>query len=470
VNVARSQSTRPQFALAALLSIAVGFLLVREPKALEYLLAAAVACGIVYVAATRPTAAVTGAVFVLVLVPSYAIPVFDTSSVVLSLVAIGLAGRLWANGALPRPGLLDAAVFVFFLSLALPVVFGVRSSHEYFGLIVIWVGPYLAGRLFVAEPRQAVYLVRRARIASLLLVPFVIFEAVTGTNIFQNLTINPSGAATWTHVLARLGEHRVAASFGHPIALSMFLAAMVVICLGMAFQSGGRDGARLWLLSAAVLLIAQSFALSRTGWLVISAGLLLLALGARPGVALLRFTKNPATTRSAARLRLVAATVAAVVVVLVTSIVLPAEKTLATELTGPSVELTANASYRSQLLHEALTPGVIKPFGNTFTSLATARSQDTAVTRTVGSVDDEYIYLADRWGYVPLAALLVVVLCVGLTFWRRRGSRLVAIPAAALALFVGVYTVAFITQQQVFIWLLVGIAASLGARRLQGST
>jgi hypothetical protein len=440
-------------------------------KALEYLLAGGAACGIVYLAATRPKAAVTGAVFVLVFVPSYAIPVFDTSSVVLSLVAIGLAARLWTKHALPKPVLLDGIVFVFFLSLALPVVFGVRSSHEYFAQILIWLGPYLVGRLFVAEPPQAVYLVRQARTAALLLVPFVLFEAVTGINVFQRLTIDPSGAASWTHVLSRLGEHRVAASFGHPIALSMFLGGMVVICLGMAWHDRGRDARYVWLLSAAILLVAQSFALSRTGWLVIGSGILLLAIGARPGLAILRFTTRRATWRSRARFRFVAVMVAAVLVVLVTSVVLPAERTVVTRLTGgQSEELTANATYRSRLLHEALTPGVIKPFGNTFTALATVRSQDTEVSRTLGSVDDEYVYLADRWGYIPLAGLLGVVACVGLAFWRVRGSRAVGIPAAALSLFVGVYTVAFITQQQVFIWLLIGIAATLATPRLRGET
>jgi hypothetical protein len=84
------------------------------------------------------------------------------------------------------------------------------------------------------------------------------------------------------------------------------------------------------------------------------------------------------------------------------------------------------------------------------------------------ATDNAYIILADQWGLIPTAALLFIALAMLLVVGRwyaRDPEGLVALPIVAFATLVALFFVAFITQQQVVIWLLLGSAAA-GAERL----
>src|SRR4030095_9532357 len=83
-----------------------------------------------------------------------------------------------------------------------------------------------------------------------------------------------------------------------------------------------------------------------------------------------------------------------------------------------------------------------------------------------GSVDNEYVYLADQWGWVALGGLLLMVAVAVWTALRTRGPPpTLAIPAVTVGNLVGLSFVALITQQQVLVWILLGATGAVAAAR-----
>jgi O-antigen ligase len=442
-----SVSTAVEAALASAIALGLALLLVERPALAALLVAAAAAVGLAAVTVARPRAAMAVGLIALAFIPSYAVPRFDTPSVILTMIAGGLALRVALGSQSFRLTHVDIAVAVFLLLLAAPVIFGVRDPKEYAAQLLIWLGPYGAGRLFVTSPSNALFLIRGLAAVALLLVPLIAFERVTGTNPFTRLTLNPSEAATWTQLLTRLGEHRVAASFGHPIALAMFLSGVALLCVSMSTYAERLRERRGWLVTAVVLVVAQSLTLSRTGWLVLGAGIVVFALV---------LYQRGGSSRLAVALTMTAA-------------VLSLGGGYIGSSSGPSglfsydsQEVTANSEYRKTLLQQGLEPGVLAVVGNRTSRLESVRSSESTFSATVGSVDNAYLYLADRWGLLALAGLVLVAMSV-LVCLRRAyaGAVFVALPIAAVACFAGLVTVAFITQQQVFVWLLIGACSAL---------
>src|SRR6185437_13832975 len=77
-------------------------------------------------------------------------------------------------------------------------------------------------------------------------------------------------ASLWTQSSSRFGQTRVAASFGHPLALSMFLSVACVCAFGLGLERTSRRRARWWVAGGSALLVAQALTLSRTGWVVLA--------------------------------------------------------------------------------------------------------------------------------------------------------------------------------------------------------
>ncbi|MDQ3849457.1 MAG: hypothetical protein M3296_02415 [Actinomycetota bacterium] len=443
----RLDSALLQATVATVASFALAVLLVESPTRAVLLVAVAAALGLAAVAVARPRAAMAVGVLALAFVPSYAVPRFDSPSVILTVIAAGLAVRVALGSSSLRPTRLDAAVALFLVVLAAPVAFGVRTPKEYVAQLLIWIGPYAAGRLFVTGRANALFLIRGLAASAVLLVPVIVFERLTGTNPFTTLTLNPGEAATWTQLLTRLGVHRVAGSFGHPIALAMFLSAVALICLAMGTAAERARERQAWLAAAVVLVAVQALTLSRTGWIVLGAGVALLAIVLyRRGVS--------------SRLAIAVAVTGAVL--LFGSGYVSGGSGGGGLFSNASREVTANSQYRKSLFRQGLEPGVLKPVGNRTSKLVTVRSSESTFLATVGSVDNEYLYLADRWGLLALAGLALVAGSLLASLRRRHAEPvLVALPIAAAACFAGLFTVAFITQQQVLIWMLVGASSGL---------
>ena len=77
------------------------------------------------------------------------------------------------------------------------------------------------------------------------------------------------------------------------------------------------------------------------------------------------------------------------------------------------------------------------------------------------SIDNDYIYLADEYGLIVLAAFTAILVAVAVLFVRQASTPLAVLPGVVLANFVALYFLAFITQQQVFFWVLVGACGAL---------
>ena len=111
-----------------------------------------------------------------------------------------------------------------------------------------------------------------------------------------------------------------------------------------------------------------------------------------------------------------------------------------------------SSRYRQALLSRALEPGVLNLWGNQQNEVTPYVSGSTAT-------DNAYIILADTWGLIPTAALFFLALALLAIIARAYGrdaTGLVAFPIAGLASLVALFVVAFITQQQVVIWMVLG--------------
>jgi hypothetical protein len=125
-----------------------------------------------------------------------------------------------------------------------------------------------------------------------------------------------------------------------------------------------------------------------------------------------------------------------------------------------------SGAYREKLLERALEPGVLGLWGNPYNKVTRA------VSSTNNATDNAYIILADGWGLIPTFSLFAIAagLLVAIVLAKkRRAGPLVALPIAALTSLASLFFVAFITQQQVMIWILIGASSAASERALRRS-
>jgi hypothetical protein len=198
---------------------------------------------------------------------------------------------------------------------------------------------------------------------------------------------------------------------------------------------------------------------SRTGWLILVLGVFLLAL---------------TTAVRAAQRRLT--WVIAIAGIGVFALMLSGNAPSALQIIpssgggGGTAEEAANfrssGSYREKLLERALEPGVLGIWGNPFNQVTPA------VSSTNSATDNAYIILGDTWGLIPTFALFAVAagLLAAIVLARKRDAGpLVALPIAALTSLAGLFFVAFITNEQLMIWILIGAASAASERALRRS-
>jgi hypothetical protein len=418
-------------------------------------------------ALVHPERAFVVLVLLLALIPDYAAPQVGPLLLMPGVgVAWILAGALaWRclaqRGTRFRATAVDIAVGALALLMATSVVFSPKASvvstpqaslPNYLNVAFLWGGAYLAGRMLLRETRRPAFLVAASfALVTVLLAPVAILEAAGRYNPFLALQFNPVESAVWSNTVSRFGQVRAEASFGQPLAFSMFVATSALLSLAMAINTERLGNRLVWFALAILAVGIQSLTLTRTGWLILALGIVVLTL---------------ATARGVARRRLVA--ILAILAVAATTtfamIALPRQlqllSTTGTGTTAGSLEVTRSGAYRESLLDRALQPGVLHAWG----------SPVNKVTPTLGSnssVDNAYIDLAAQWGLIPMAALVLVPLTLLPVIVRAssRGSGpMVVLPIAALTSFVALFFVAFITQQQLMIWLLVGASGAIAER------
>jgi hypothetical protein len=410
-------------------------------------------------AIARPRWLFAVAISTLVFVPIYASPDFGPVLLYPAVVSLWIlaGGLVWRRIVIDHARLrmtpTDLAVLVFMGLMAISVGFSARPElRDYLQLAFLWLGAYVGGRMFMRESRAPELLALGFAIGTAAMLPFAVVEATTGANPFLSLTLNPVSAREWTPEITRFGETRVEVAFGHPIALSMFFASSALLCLNMAIHTDRLRIQALWLGAAALGAIGQALTVSRSGWVLLAVGIVGLILTAG---------------RGAARRRLMWVLAGLVVLAVVAAQLAPPDQLRllpGSDSVAGSASVADTSDYRKRLLKRALEPGVLHAWGNPTNAVAPAVSAANFAT------DNQYIIFGDLWGLIPLAAFLLVVLSLAHTLVRALASgegRLAGIPLVALANCAGLFVVAFITQQQVMVWLLIGASAAT-AERLAG--
>jgi hypothetical protein len=446
-------STVGSAVLAGLLGVVMGAALVSKPLLVGAVVALVIAAIGVYVGLKYPEVAFGGLVLVMALIPSYAAPkvgslLFIPAAAGAWLLVVALSWRnVVVKGYVARFTAVDFAALTFAVLMAVSLSFSLRTSFsDYKNLLFLWAGPYLAARLLLSDVKHPVKVVAVAfGLGTAILAPIAVAEALGGSNPFFNLNFNSGEFSIWASQTARFGQIRAVTSWGHPIAFSMFLAASALLSIAMGITTRERNKRLGWYGLAVVAIGTQALALSRTGWVMIAVGVLGLALF---------------SVRGAARKRLLILFGIVIGAVVMLAVVAPGALSVLPGF-GHKAESNYQTSglYRQALLHRALEPGVLGPWGNPVNKVTPAVNFGTAT-------DNAYIILADMWGLLPTFALFGVGAALLLTLGLAYGQEepLAILPIVAFTCLVAVFFVAFITQQQVMIWLLIGAAAAAAER------
>ncbi|MGD9737105.1 MAG: O-antigen ligase family protein [Solirubrobacterales bacterium] len=455
-----------QILIGVLTGAVIGAIVASQLKLIVVLVGAALGGMLVSLALTQPARAFVALAAIVALIPTYAAPavgslLFIPGCALAWAVAAVLMWRNTIERGFPfRPTALDILVGLFFLLMWISLSFSEQAkSQELQNDLFAWLGPYLATRLLLAEVRRPVAVIAAAfALVTVIVAPFALLETMGVSNVFSNLKFNNAEAEAFGNEQLRLGAVRAQASFGHPIALSMWVSVSALLSLAMAVYSRTPKERRLWVALAAIGVGVQVMTYSRTGWLILVLGVFLLAL---------------TTAVRAARRRL--SWVIGLAGVAVFALMLSGNAPSALQIIPSSggsgtAEEAANfrdsGAYREKLLERALEPGVLGIWGNPFNKVTPA------VSSTNSATDNAYIILADTWGLIPTFALFAIAagLLTAIALARRRDAGpLVALPIAALTSLAGLFFVAFITNEQAMIWLLIGAASAASERALRRS-
>ena len=439
--------------IAVVCGLIAGAALATKPHLVLVGIAVAVAAVWVAVAFSQPSVAFAGLVALTVFVPSYASPeigplLFIPAAAGAWVLAVALGWRnLIAHGRLFRPTVVDVGFGAFVLLMAISTAFSPRGTRaELAHLMFIWAGPYLGARLLLRDVGRPLRLLAACfGVATAVLAPIVLLEHLGTGNVFHNLDFNATEFATWAGQADRFGQVRAEASFGHPIALSMFAASSALLSLGMALSAKAWRERQLWYCSAALAIAVQLMTVSRTGWLMIVIGVVML-------VALL--------AQGEYRSRLIGLATTVAITLLLASVLVPGALDILPGFGKTESAVQSSSHYRQALLARALEPGVLNAWGN-------AQNKVTPFVAGGTATDNAYIILADTWGLIPTAGLVFVALALIWVMARNYGrdpEALLTVPVIAFASMVALFFVAFITQQQVVIWLLVGASAVVAER------
>jgi hypothetical protein len=459
---ARTLATTPLGSLIVTCGVAVviGLALVAKPILITGLVALAIGAFGLYISLTRPALAFGLLVGMLGLIPTYASPtvgslLFDPGAA--ACLVIGLV-LMWENtvveGRAIRANYVDVAAALFLVLMFVSIFFSPRlAPSDFWHTVFLWIGPYLAARVLLGRvERPARVAAISFAIVALILAPIALAESLGASNPFFNLNFNSGEFAVWNNQLSRFGDIRSATSFAHPIAFSMFLAASALLSFAQGLAAKADKPRVIWYGITAITIAEMTLTISRTGWVMVGIGALLFGL---------------VSLRGPYRRQILVLLALGIGVFVVLAAIDPA---VISKLPGfsDSGEATYKASgqYREALLHRALQPGVLHAWGN-------AQNQITAGVGLNSTTDNAYVILADLWGLIPTFALIAVaaaVLVTGLRPYRNEEVDTTAIlPIVAFTSLVAIFFVAFISQQQCFIWLLVGAGGAAAERARFGA-
>ena len=140
---------------------------------------------------------------------------------------------MWMNGKAGRIRVPDILVILFCLwcSLSLAVVHDVATSIQSGGMMGIeTMGAYFLARVCVRNEKQFYGMVKAIFLIILFLLPFSIYESVTGSNISLNLFRAVLPTQIDYFMAPRWGLRRVQSVFDHPILYGVFCTCILLSC------------------------------------------------------------------------------------------------------------------------------------------------------------------------------------------------------------------------------------------------
>lgn len=319
----------------------------------------------------------------------------------------------------------DAFVVVFVvLVVALFVLRGATLS-ALVTAILEWVVPYLWGRIVLGRVDGSTITAAIAAVATFAAV-FAIIEFLTSTNVFVAIPGPGSLYEVWSPIQTRGGLVRVEGAFGHSIALGGALG------MSAAFVLAARWPGWVTFLSLAAIAAAVVMTFSRIG-------LVTFVLA----VALSVFVLPRINLWLKAVIIVVGIVAASIFVPLISEVFLSAGD-----------EAAGSADYRTTLL--SLLPRI--PLLGSAGDWDALMSSSSFAGVLVNSVDNAFLVIGLRFGWIPTLCLLIVCVLAAAEVLRRGTANPASIAVAAQL--PGLFAVALITQFGMFFWFLTGLAVS----------
>jgi hypothetical protein len=436
------------FCAAVVVFVAVGYELGRHAGDAIAFVGLVAAASLFLLAGRWPWLPFAAGLFLLALIPVYWVPftfhVLPLPGVVVLLLVAGTSvlACLARRETMSLSGL-DVLVALLMVSMALSAAAHDRKFIDFFDNVLQWGVPYLAARITVGRTISADTFARIFAISGLVLVPFAAFETLTGENLFARFSDNAGESAVWGLPVYRDGLVRAQASFGQPIALSMFLGSAAAFGIALAIGASSRAVRERWALAAAALTLGTVATISRTGEIVVLVSLL--------GCALMLITSS---VGQSVRRRAFILGVGALGVLLIALVVSHSTRTLVLSIVGSdSTEATGTANYRLSLLSVV---------GLRYFSWLGQKSSPFAAAG-IGSVDNTFLWMLSVWGVLATALLFTTLLPMVRHLFQRHDppSMRTVVVAVAVANIVGLAFVIPITQEQDVLFALLGAASSV---------
>jgi hypothetical protein len=351
--------------------------------------------------------------------------IFIPATLIASLVAITclLTGVKWT------PSKADLCVVALLVFAALGTFFGsstgTSSMSAFSSIFTLWIPGYLVGR-FVCEKAGISFVQAAVGVTFGAVGLMALIEKLLSWHPFARQVGMNSLAEIWAPIQTRGGEDRSEWVFGHSIALGGSLAVSIPFLLSSSLKTRNK------LLLLALILGGVAMTLSRGAMLAAGLTLVLSLITAKNLQAGQRF------------LLFVAAAVLACFTLI----------SFAAVSDEAGTEVTHSSSYRVSLFIRLI--GSLAPFGRASSYMADATGS--GQYGIYGSIDNAFMAIGLGFGWVPMLIVAVPFVAMGIRFLRGRAS---FAEVALIGQLPVITTVAMITQYQVMVWMVAGIAATL---------
>ena len=317
---------------------------------------------------------------------------------------------------------IDTIMVVLAVAVAHAVVLGGSTWGHVVETLTMWLLPYIWGRLILARV-SADWIAACIAVVAVVAALLAIVEFATAQNIFHS--IPGASSSVWETEQIRAGLPRSEGAFGHSIALGGALAISSAFVLTVTWRPWIRLSA--W----TVIAVGAVLTFSRIGLvgLVITVLLSVIFLGRSLG--------------RAVRIGVIA------VVAVAASAGLP----LLLRVFGDAgAEAEGSAEYRVNLV----------PLIDSMAVIGISPDREVLATGEdyfggFRSIDSALILIGLRFGAIPLAVLILLLMLAVLSVVRGRGGPAAVALAAQVPAFA---TVALITQYSAFVWFAAGLAVA----------